>query len=133
MFEDRLQLEAQNIKGNVIFTGLIEYEDMYKYYKLADLCILPSVWNEPCALTVIECIVCGTPLITTKTGGTPENITSSTIMVDTDNIVNDLASIIRTMIENPVQLKELKKKTKKEIYKHGTLDDYYFNFVNALK
>ena len=133
VFEDRLQLEAQNIKGNVIFTGLIEYEDMYKYYKLADLCILPSVWNEPCALTVIECIVCGTPLITTKTGGTPENITSSTIMVDTDNIVNDLASIIRTMIENPAQLKELKKKTKKEIYKHGTLDDYYFNFVNALK
>ncbi len=132
-FEDSLQFEVRNVKGGVIFTGLVKYEDMYKYYKLADLCILPSVWNEPCALTVIECIVSGTPLITTKTGGTPENITPSTIMLDADNIIDDLASIIKTMIDNPFQLEELKEKAKKEIYKHGTLDKYYFNFVNALK
>lgn len=131
-FEDNLKTLATKIKGNVVFTGMVKYTDMYKYYKLADLCVLPSVWNEPCALTVIECIICGTPLITTDTGGTPENITDSTIMISTDRIVEQLAAEIRTLLDNPEKLKLLKLNSKKEIYKHGTLDDYYKNFMRAL-
>lgn len=131
-FEDSLIIEAQRIKGNVIFTGFVRYDEMYKYYKLADLCILPSVWNEPCALTVIECIVSGTPLITTNTGGTPETITDSTIMLSIDDLENDLSEKIGFLINNKSEFEELKYKSKIEKYKHGTLDDYYMNFVEEL-
>lgn len=132
-FEEKLKKISKKVKGNVIFTGLVKYEDMYKYYKISDICVLPSVWNEPCALTIIECIVSGIPLITTNTGGTPENITDSTIMLNIDNLEKNLSEILKDLLENPCKLEILKERAKQEIYKHGTLDEYYYQFVNALK
>lgn len=132
-FEANLNKMAREVKGKVIFTGLVKYQDMYKYYKLADLCILPSMWNEPCALTIIECIVCGTPLITTNTGGTPELISNATIMLNTENLVNRLANTVEELLNDLTKLKFLKESSKKQIYKYGTLDVYYQNFVNSLR
>lgn len=60
-------IESQNIK-NIIFTDFIQYDDLYKYYAISDLLILPSreeVWG----LVINEAMACGLPIITTHETG----------------------------------------------------------------
>ena len=43
-----------NNEKNIVFTGYINYDEMPKLYRIADIGIIPSLWDEPFALTVIE-------------------------------------------------------------------------------
>ena len=65
---------ANNIKSKVFFTGYISQIDLAYYYNLADVAILPSIWDEPAGLTNIEAMACGLPVITTRSGGIPEYV-----------------------------------------------------------
>lgn len=131
-FGEQLKQLAKKIRGKIIFTGLIPYPEMYQYYQLADICILPSVWQEPCGMTMIECIVSGTPLITTRTGGIPENATEATILLETNNLEEALREQLHKYLSDPQELRKLKEKTAKCTYRHGTIAQYYHNFIRAL-
>lgn len=73
-FEQKLHdLASQpQIKERIIFTGFVDYNDMPALYEMADVCVLPSIWDDPAPLAVIESLVSGKPLITTRSGGIPE-------------------------------------------------------------
>lgn len=73
-FEQRLHRLAEDpvAKDRIIFTGFVDYKDMPAVYEAADICVLPSIWDDPAPLAVIESIVSGKPLITTQSGGIPE-------------------------------------------------------------
>lgn len=131
-FEIKLQEAADKLKGNIVFTGFVDYKEMYKYYQLSDICILPSVWNEPCALTIIECVASGTPLITTNTGGTPENTVDSTILLNIDGLVDNLASKLEFYIDNKSALENFKKNAQAQRNRYGSLQDYYNEFIESM-
>jgi glycosyltransferase involved in cell wall biosynthesis len=38
----------------------------------ADVVVVPSLWDEPCARVIIETLATGRPPIVTRTGGSPE-------------------------------------------------------------
>lgn len=57
---------------HIHFTGYIPYEEISSYYTAADIGVIPSLWEDPCPLTVIECLRYGVPVITTDSGGIPE-------------------------------------------------------------
>ena len=73
-FEQKLHdLASQpQVKEKIIFTGFVDYNDMPALYEMADICVLPSIWDDPAPLAVIESLVSGKPLITTRSGGIPE-------------------------------------------------------------
>ena len=132
-FEMRLQEESSKIRGNVVFTGYVDYSEMYKYYQMADFCVLPSIWNEPCALTVIECISSGVPLITTNTGGTPENVVPSTEVLEIENLEDSLAQVIDEYLNDKGLLESKKNQAKRERNHFGTICDYYNRFIEVLR
>lgn len=69
-----LQKEAEGIKDRIVFTGYIDYKDMPSVYQLGNVAVLPSMWEEPAGMTMVEAVVSGLPLITTNSGGIPEYI-----------------------------------------------------------
>lgn len=73
-FEQKLHdLASQpQVEGKIVFTGFVDYNDMPALYEMADICVLPSIWDDPAPLAVIESLVSGKPLITTRSGGIPE-------------------------------------------------------------
>ena len=73
-FEQKLHdLASQpQVEGKIVFTGFVNYNDMSALYEMADVCVLPSIWDDPAPLAVIESLVSGKPLITTRSGGIPE-------------------------------------------------------------
>jgi len=56
------QVEKQNIKDNVIFTGMINSEEVYKYYKMAEIFVTAST-SETQGLTYIEALSSGCPVV----------------------------------------------------------------------
>lgn len=102
-----LENEAEDIKDKVLFTGFIDYEDMPSYLKIANIIVVPSMWEEPFGLTVLEAMAAGVPLIATKCGGIPEICESVAILIEREDIVNQLATAIIHLYESPEEAKIL--------------------------
>jgi glycosyltransferase involved in cell wall biosynthesis len=64
------------------FAGLIDGDPRVKYlgfrndiedlYASCDVVVMPSQWEEPCAMVLFEASAAGRPIVATATGGTPE-------------------------------------------------------------
>jgi glycosyltransferase involved in cell wall biosynthesis len=58
------------IKDKVIFAGSVAYEELPKYYNLADVVVLPSIdRSEAFGIVLIEAAACGKPVIASNLPG----------------------------------------------------------------
>ena len=101
---------------------------------MADIAVLPSIWDDPAPLTIIEALVSGLPIITTNSGGIPEYaVEGSAIIIDRNKeIVKELCKNIDLIINNDKKLEEMSKIAKK-VSKDLTLNNYYLNFEKIMK
>lgn len=92
-FSTEMKSLVADQSDQVSFTGFIEYSQIPKLYSIADVVVLPSIWDDPAPLTVIEALTCKKPLITTDSGGIPEYTSGSdTIVIKRDkDLVKNLA------------------------------------------
>lgn len=130
-FIEQLIKEAEQIKDKVIFTGFIDYQEIPSYLKTADIAIVPSMWDEPFGLTVVEAMAAGLPLITTRSGGIPEICEGVAIIVERDNIVENLINAIKELYQNPERREQMKRAS---LERALSFDKELFaqNFFNAL-
>lgn len=73
-YEEKLKELSKKIQKKVYFTGYIDYKEIVFLYNLADIVVLPSMWEEPAGMTIIEAMACKKPVITTYSGGIPEYV-----------------------------------------------------------
>jgi len=104
-----LKNKAMKIKENIVFTGFIPYEKMPDYLQLADIAIIPSIWNDPFPTTELEAQAMGLPIITTQRGGIPEEVSDkNAILLETDeNLVKNLATAILDLYEHPEKREQM--------------------------
>jgi len=60
-------LNAENVR----FFGFIDNHNLIKLYYRADICVIPSIWDEPLGLVVLEAMATKTPVVVTRKGGIP--------------------------------------------------------------
>ena len=133
-FEKEIEELVGKSDDKVIFTGFIKYQDIYKFYNIADIAVLPSICDDSAPLTVIESLVSGLPIITTNSGGIPEYaINGSAIIIKRDkDLINNLAKEIDRLLNNDDKRKEMCS-IAKDVSKDLTLENYYKNFYEILK
>lgn len=68
------QAREENLKGNVELLGFTER--MAEFYAGLDVFVHPSLKPEPFATVVVEAMSLGLPVVASKSGGTPEIITT---------------------------------------------------------
>lgn len=112
LYEEKVEKEISK-NSNIIFTGFIEYSHISDVYKISDIAVLPSLWDDPAPLTIIESMRCGLAIITTKSGGIPEYATNKcAIFIDKNkNVVENLKNSIEDLIENKGRLLEMSKES----------------------
>ena len=106
-FIRQLEEEAEPIKNDVIFTGYIKYCQVPSYLKMANIAVVPSMWEEPFGLTVVEAMAAGLPLITTRSGGIPEICEGVATIVEREHIVDNLAKAILDLYNHPEKRKQM--------------------------
>lgn len=133
-FTLELKAKAESLKDRIIFTGFIPYSNMPDYLQMADVAVIPSVWDDPFPTTVLEAQAMGLPIITTRRGGIPEEVTeNNAIMLETDeHLVDNLAAVILDLYKHP-EKRTAMAKASLERSKLFDKETYAKNFFAALE
>lgn len=100
MYIKKLINISKKNKDSIIFTGYINYNEMSNIYNMADIQVVPSMFDDPCPLTVIEGMVMGLPQIVTISGGIPEEVgEKNAIQIDRKNIVRGFSEAMIYLAE----------------------------------
>lgn len=133
-FTRELRFKAESLKERIIFTGFIPYPDIPEYLSIADVAVIPSVWDDPFPTTVLEAQAMGLPIIATNRGGIPEEVTEdNAILLQTDeHFVNNLANAILELYQHPEKRKQMSAASL-ERSKLFDKETYAKNFFKALE
>lgn len=124
LYQKQIQQTMQG-NPNIIATGHIPYEQLGQYYAITNAQVVPSLWEEASGMVAIEGNYCGLPQIITNSGGLPENVSSSAIIIDKNK---DVVSQLKEAI---VKVKN-KKITNSRDVKALTAKDYFNEFVKII-
>ncbi len=124
--------KLSNKNKNIIFSGKVPYGDIPKYYKASNVGIVPSVWEEPFALTVIEHMSVGNPIIITKSGAMPELVNDKCAMT-VEKDFNMIENLLNAMINIKKEYKSFNSILIKEQANKFNSDIYYNRFNELLK
>lgn len=124
---------AADLKDKVIFTGFIPNSEIPQILAASDISAIPSVYEEPGALTIFESLAAGLPVVTTDSGGIPEYLTNecSYVIKRNENFISEFSNALKELIVS---------KEKREImgeagFKHVqqfSYNSYYTDFLNIL-
>ena len=134
-FEEQLKERMKDIKDKVVFTGYVDYSVISQYYAAADVMVLPSIWEEPAGMTVLEAMACGKALITTDSGGIPEYVGEDNCIVikrGGNNIADKIWGGMTKLLDNPDERERLGERAAKHIAKYNK-EFYYAQLLDILK
>ena len=100
---ERLQQLSQelHIQELVTFLGLVEQEELPRFYSAADVCVVPSYY-ESFGLVALESLACGTPVVAADVGGIKNFIRQGeTGYIVSDNAPRGLAQKIERVLSKP--------------------------------
>lgn len=109
-FEDYLRVMIENKAESIIFTGFVANDDIGSYYSAADVAVLPSIWEEPAGLTIIEAMSSAIPVITTYSGGIPEYVGKGNAVLlnkNDKNFIDKLKDSMMYFMENKKEIKTM--------------------------
>ncbi len=98
-----------NIKENVEFMGEISFEKLIEQYNRVKAFVLTSKY-EALGVTIMEAIGCGTPVIVTSVGGTPEVVGNAGILCEENE--ESVAKGIIEVLTNEEKYNKLRENTK---------------------
>lgn len=81
------------ISDKILYIGMIDQDQMVKYYQKALALLVPIQWEEPFGLTMAEAMACGTPAIAFRRGSVSEIILDG----KTGFIVDNTSSMIEAV------------------------------------
>ena len=132
-FEKEMQREALKIKDKTIFTGFVSFYDMPLFYQLADVVVLPSIWDDPAPLSIIEALSSCKPLITTFSGGIPEYALGSSIVLLRDSsLVRNITLSINRLLGNHTLIDKYSELSRERSEK-WTISQFYNNFKSLIE
>lgn len=115
-YERSLVKLAEPVSDAIVFTGYLPHEKLKYLYSAVDLIVLPSVWQDPCPLVVLEAMASGTGLVSSAVGGIPE------VMEDWRNGVlvspnhpSALARAVYSVFANPVGKRQMETAARSKI------------------
>ncbi len=134
-FEEKISNIAEELKDKVIFTGFLKYDEMPLAYSICDIAVLPSMWNEPAGLTIIEAMSCEKPVITTNSGGIPEyaNRNSVIFLERDDNISKNIAENVDYLLSNNQVMSDMGKAGRKRVVENFDSNLYMNKMINIMK
>lgn len=95
-YTDKVMELAETTPDRIKFTGFVKNADLYKYYQISQMQVVPSICEEAAGLVAIEGMTSGLPLVVTRSGGMVEYVSEEcAVIVNKDEkLVDSLAKAI---------------------------------------
>ncbi|WP_289055244.1 glycosyltransferase family 4 protein [Carboxylicivirga marina] len=102
------ELKDLALKGEdcIEFLGYVEHDKVPDLFSQVALYCIPSTWNDPCPLSVIEGMASGIPMIVGNRGGIPEEVGETALKLDCED-VEELTKTILYSLNNKKELKQM--------------------------
>ncbi|MDN5274839.1 MAG: group 1 glycosyl transferase [Candidatus Saccharibacteria bacterium] len=81
------------LSDKILYLGMMDRDQMARYYQKALALLVPIQWEEPFGLTMAEAMACGTPIIAFRRGSVPEVVDDT----KTGFIVDNTSSMIEAV------------------------------------
>lgn len=107
-------------------------QELVQLYSDADVLINPT-YADTFPTVNLEALACGTPVITYKTGGSPEAVDSKTGVVIEQGNVTDLANVIMQMKDQPLSSVDCRKRAEEYFDKDKCFEKYVELYEDLLK
>lgn len=133
-YESLVKLKAKESNGQIVATGFVHNSLLPIYFSISDVCVVPSIYEEPLALVPAEAMTSGLPVIISDSGGMIEYEKDECLIVVKrgDDIVKNIREAILRLYNNPNDKEEFIKRGKKRA-EDFTKKKYYFNFYDLFK
>lgn len=132
----RLLKEAEPVKDRITFTGYVDYSQIPAFLHISDVAVIPSVWDDPFPTTVLEAQAVGLPIITTRRGGIPEEVSEeNAILLDTDErFVENLAEAILDLYQHPDKRARMAEASRRrsQLFEKDTFAGNFFKVLDQL-
>lgn len=128
-YSEEMILKAKNMKS-VTYLGYVPNEKLHEYTQLADMQIIPSIWQDPAPLACIEGMASGLPQIITKSGGMVEYASEdcAIILPIDDHLSENIAQAVIRLLHDP-NLRKKMGKAGRERAGQFSIACYYDSFV----
>ncbi len=88
--------------------GWHPFSEIKEFYKQSDICVAPSIWEEPFGLVAVEAMATGRPVVAADVGGLQEIVLhGETGFVFPRNNAEELAAHLRTLLDNPQRCRDM--------------------------
>lgn len=130
---DLQQLAEQSGVGDeVSFKGAMTGKKLVEQLNRHRFILVPSVWDEPFGIVVLEGMACGCIPIVSNSGGLPDAVGEAGLTFQKGNTV-DLVSVIGSILENPDLQKTLREKAGAHLMAHSPdiIAKQYFKLIKS--
>ncbi|MGH7346081.1 MAG: glycosyltransferase [Candidatus Rokuibacteriota bacterium] len=132
------QSQALGLADQVKFLGFVPDAELPGYYQAADLFVLPTRELEGFGLVTVEALACGTPVLGTPVGATPEILKAlcpSLVFRDTtpEVMAEDLARFLAARERDPEASARLRGACREHVERHYTWEHATERLEGALR
>ena len=132
-YTQKINEEISKCLDRIVLTGYINNSELYKYYNISNVMVIPSTCEEAAGLVCVEGMVSRKPIITTGTGGIKEYVGENAIFVKNDiNLSSNLKEQILYLYKNPKAMETLINNAYNVSKEYG-ISSYYDNFIKLIK
>ena len=124
---------SEGFKNRIVFTGYVPHSEIAAYYAAADICVVPSLYEEAACLVVLEAQACGLRVIASDIGGIPEfAFKNSSVLIKPDG------DFVKKLSEQMQRSKALEYDADSDVglqdfLKRHDMEQYCADFKNFLK
>lgn len=128
-------IDLTNGNTRIKFTGFIPNSEVHKYYSISSVVAIPSIYEDPAPLVLIEAMASSKPLIITNSGGMPEYTEKEgRILVNKENedFVTELTHAIEQLYNDKEKISKMGK-INLERSKHFSKENYYKRLCEIIR
>jgi glycosyltransferase involved in cell wall biosynthesis len=102
--EVRAAIEQERLGDDVVVAGLVDDDELVRYYNAAELLVFPSL-VEGFGLPPLEAMACGTPVAASNAPPMPEILGDAPVYFDPLSL-EGMAAAIRRLLQSPAEREE---------------------------
>ena len=121
----RRLIREMGLEDQVTFHGFVPWEQLVQAMHQSDVFVFASIWDEPFAITPLQALGCGLPVVATRAGGTPEGFTDGeTALLIPPNDPQAMADAIARLVRDEELRLRLRENGIREAQERWSFDAY---------